>query len=58
MSGADLMAVLLAEHLRYDFTAPADPGNDRLIFSKGHASPLLYAMYRAAGAVDDDELLS
>ena len=58
MSAADLMAVLLAEHLRYDFAAPADPGNDRLIFSKGHASPLLYAMYRAAGAVDDDELLS
>ena len=58
MSAADLMAVLLAEHLRYDFTAPAHPGNDRLIFAKGHASPLLYAMYRAAGVLDDDELLS
>ncbi len=58
MSAADLMAVLLAEHLRYDFTMPAHPGNDRLIFSKGHASPLLYAMYRAAGVLDDDELLS
>jgi transketolase len=58
MSAADLMAVLLAEHLRYDFTAPRHPGNDRLIFSKGHASPLLHAMYRAAGVVDDDELLS
>ena len=58
MSAADLMAVLLAEHLRYDFTAPGHPGNDRLIFSKGHASPLLYAMYRAAGVIDDDELLS
>jgi transketolase len=58
MSAADLMAVLLAEHLRYDFSAPSDPGNDHLIFSKGHASPLLYAMYKAAGAVDDHELLS
>ena len=58
MSAADLMAVLLAEHLRYDFTMPAHPGNDRLIFSKGHASPLLYAMYRAAGVLDHDELLS
>jgi transketolase len=58
MSAADLMAVLLAEHLRYDFTTPAHPGNDRLIFSKGHASPLLYAMYQAAGALEDDELLS
>ncbi len=58
MSGADLMAVLLAGHLRYDFTQPDDPRNDHLIFSKGHASPLLYAMYVAAGAIDEDELLS
>jgi transketolase len=58
MSAADLMAVLLAGHLRYDFGAPDCPGNDHLIFSKGHASPLLYAMYRAAGAIDDRELLS
>jgi transketolase len=58
MSAADLMAVLLAGHLRYDFGAPDNPGNDHLIFSKGHASPLLYAMYKAAGAIDDRELLS
>ncbi len=58
MSAADLMAVLLARHLRYDFTDPHAAGNDHLIFSKGHASPLLYAMYRAAGAISDDELLS
>jgi transketolase len=58
MSAADLMAVLLAQHLRYDFSAPDNPGNDHLIFSKGHASPLLYAMYKAAGAIDDHELLS
>lgn len=56
MSAADLMAVLLARHLRYDFDHPDHPGNDHLIFSKGHASPLLYAMYRAAGAVDEAEL--
>jgi transketolase len=58
MSGADLMAVLLAKHLRYDFDAPDDLHNDHLIFSKGHASPLLYSMYRAAGAIDEDELLT
>src|SRR3984957_20966409 len=58
MSAADLMAVLLARHFRYDFTDPHAAGNDHLIFSKGHASPLLYAMYRAAGAITDDELLS
>ncbi|PZG20729.1 transketolase [Nonomuraea aridisoli] len=58
MSAADLMAVLFARHLRYDFAEPGDPANDHLIFSKGHASPLLYALYKAAGAISDEELLS
>ena len=58
MSAADLMAVLFDGHLRYDFDRPDDPRNDHLIFSKGHASPLLYALFKAAGAVDDEELLS
>ncbi|MFF4960098.1 transketolase [Streptomyces sp. NPDC001222] len=58
MSAADLMAVLLAKHFRYDFERPAHPGNDRFILSKGHASPLLYAAYRAAGAINETELLT
>ncbi|GGT92393.1 transketolase [Streptomyces coeruleorubidus] len=58
MSAADLMAVLLARHLRYDFDRPAHPGNDRFVLSKGHASPLLYSAYKAAGAIDDEELLT
>jgi transketolase len=57
MSAADLMAVLIAKHLRYDFARPDDPRGDHLIFSKGHASPLLYAIYKAVGAIDDEELL-
>ena len=58
MSAADLMAVLLAKYLRYDFDNPDNPRNDHLIFSKGHASPLLYAMFKAAGAITDEELLT
>jgi transketolase len=58
MSAADLMAVLLAKYLRYDFANPKDPHNDRLVFSKGHASTLLYAMFRAAGAISTDELMT
>jgi transketolase len=58
MSAADLMAVLLARHLRYDWDNPGEPGNDHLIFSKGHASPLLYAMFKAAGAISDEELVT
>src|SRR5438128_2370284 len=58
MSAADLMAVLLSEHLHYDFDNPHDLCNDRLIFSKGHAAPLLYALYKAAGAISDEEMLT
>ncbi|AQZ71350.1 Transketolase [[Actinomadura] parvosata subsp. kistnae] len=58
MSAADLMAVLFACHLRYDFEHPEHPANDHLIFSKGHASPLLYSLYKAAGVISDEELLS
>jgi transketolase len=57
LSAADLMAVLLARHLRYDWDQPRLATNDHLIFSKGHASPLLYSLYRAAGVVSEDELL-
>ncbi|HEY6104325.1 MAG TPA: transketolase [bacterium] len=58
LSAADLMAVLLAGHLRYDFQKPKHPNNDHLVFSKGHASPLLYAMFKAAGAISDAELMT
>ena len=58
MSAADLMAVLLTRHLRYDWQHPDDPANDHLIFSKGHASPLLYSMFKAAGVVSDEELMN
>lgn len=58
MSAADLMAVLLGKYLRFDWSDPHFRNNDRLIFSKGHAAPLLYAMFKAAGAVSDEELMS
>ncbi|WP_413805504.1 transketolase [Streptomyces sp. OE57] len=58
MSAADLLAVLMGNHLRYDFEQPDHPGNDHLIFSKGHASPLLYSVYKAAGALRDEEFLT
>jgi transketolase len=58
MSAADLLAVLMSKYLRYDFDDPENPNNDHLIFSKGHASPLLYSVYKAAGAISDEELLT
>jgi transketolase len=58
MSAADLIAVLQARHFHYDWQRPDDPANDHLIFSKGHASPLLYSMFKAAGVISDDDLIS
>ena len=58
MSAADLMAVLMLKYLHYDFDHAEDPRNDHLIFSKGHASPLLYAIFKAAGAISDEEMLT
>ena len=53
MSAADLVAVLVARNLRIDAAAPDELGNDRLLFSKGHASPLLYATLEAMGVLDE-----
>ena len=58
MSAADLLAVLITRHLRYDWQNPRSAANDHLIFSKGHASPLLYAVFKAAGVVSDEELMT
>jgi transketolase len=57
MSAADLLAVLMTRHLHYDWDEPRLPVNDHLIFSKGHASPLLYSVFKAAGVVSDEELM-
>ena len=37
---------------------PRTPHNDHLIFSKGHASPLYYAILKAIGAIDEQELMT
>ncbi len=58
MSAAHLLAVLFAGHLRYDVSDPKSPANDRFVLSKGHASPLMFSVLRAIGAIDDGELMS
>ncbi len=58
MSAADLIAVLISRYLQYDWNNPKNPNNDHLIFSKGHASPLYYAMLKAVGAVTDAEMMT
>ena len=58
MSAADLIAVLISRYLQYDWNKPREPNNDHLIFSKGHASPLVYAMFKAVGAITDAEMMT
>jgi len=58
LSAADLMAGLMfGGTFRFDADQPKHPNNDRLVFSKGHASPLFYALWAAAGRVTEEELL-
>jgi len=57
LSAVELMCALFFGGIfRARLEDPAYPNNDRLIFSKGHASPLFYALYGAAGVVDEDEI--
>src|SRR5947208_9516918 len=58
MSAAHLVAVLFSDHLRFDVDDPKDLGNDRFVLSKGHASPLLYSVLKAIGALRGEELMS
>jgi transketolase len=59
LSATDLMtALLFCGFFRFDVDHPGHPNNDRLIFSKGHASPLFYALWAAAGKVTEQELLT
>ena len=56
-SAADLVAGLFFAEMRFDPTDPTHPGSDRFVLSKGHAAPVLYAAWAAAGAFDRAELL-
>ena len=46
---ADLASVLWLEHLNVDPKDPLWAGRDRLVFSGGHASALVYALFHLSG---------
>jgi transketolase len=58
MSAAHLLSVLYSSHLRYDVGDPKARYNDRFVLSKGHASPLMFSVLKAIGAITDEQLLS
>lgn len=55
-SAAEIMAALFFAEMRYDPGDPANEDNDRFVLSKGHASPLVFSVLKAAGAIDDAAL--
>ena len=59
LSATELMAGLMfGGAFRYDLDHPENPNNDRLIFSKGHASPLFYALWATAGKLTEEDLMT
>jgi len=59
LSSVELMTGLLfGGFFRFDSDNPDNPNNDRLIFSKGHAAPLLYSLWTVAGKLSETELLT
>jgi transketolase len=57
LSLAHLLAVLYSNHLRFDVSNPRHPSNDCFVLSKGAASPLMYAVFKAIGAIGDAGLV-
>src|SRR3990170_3695346 len=53
-----MTVLFFAGHLKYDLNNPKNLASDRVVFSKGHAAPLLYALYHVAGAISYEELLT
>ena len=56
-SAAEILAALFFRVMRYDPKNPASHANDRLVMSKGHAAPALYAAWCEAGFLEEKELL-
>ena len=58
MGGADFVAVLFAEFLRYDPDRMDYPFRDRFFLDPGHMSPMLYSTLALAGNYSAEELQS
>ena len=58
LSIADIVSTIFFNFLRYDLKNPKYPNNDRVILSKGHAIPLIYAAWKQFGVISDEELMS
>lgn len=57
-SCAEILSALFFKVMRYDPQNPASHANDRLVMSKGHAAPALYAAWSEAGYLEEKELFT
>ncbi len=56
LSAADIMAALFFDAMHFDPTNYDNPNNDRFILSKGHASPVFYAIFKELGIISEEQL--
>ena len=56
LSCADILTVLYFNQMNIDEKKPDDPNRDRLVLSKGHASPALYSVLAEKGYFDKELL--
>jgi transketolase len=56
LSVVEILVTLYHHELRVDPTRPRSPHRDRLVFSKGHAAPALYAVLAGRGYLPAEEL--
>src|SRR5215207_2697660 len=57
MSAAEIVATLFFSEMRFDPKDPHNPYSDRFVLSKGHAAPILYAVWAEVGLFPREELL-
>ncbi len=57
LSAADIAACLFFGEMRWNTKDPFDPANDEFVLTKGHAAPLLWAVYAEAGIIPLEHLL-
>lgn len=58
MSAADIMATLFFSVMRMDPKQPGAAANDKFVLSKGHAAPVLYAVWAELGLFTREHLLT
>jgi transketolase len=58
LSVIDVLVAIMFGRLRHDPTRPDWPERDRIVLSKGHAVPALYAAMAAAGYFSEDALIT